>query len=182
MEKIYKYPVTPSQLFVGLPIVGLVIVLGTMSLMASRNLEDLPDRLFASGFGFFLLLISLWWLVLGFMRRIGAINVTVSDQQLRINNVLSAQSFNWDEITEFGTYRRLSGRIFIRVYYVKTKNETDRQIHVCNEFLDNINEFIDVVFQKARNARFSCVENIACIPFARKLRITRWDRDGKTAS
>jgi hypothetical protein len=181
MAKVYEYSVRPAEWMIGLPSAVTFIFIGTMMFGAGLALDQLPDQLVAVGLGLIFVLSGLSAMVLIFMRYAGAIHIAVADKELIIKNAFTTRSINWDDITEFGTYRCV-GRFPVRVFYVKTKARPDQQIRVGNQFLEEVDSFIDEVFRRATKARFRRVENNAYVPFTKKLRSLPWERNSQTWS
>jgi hypothetical protein len=173
MPKIYKYHYGSFQFMFGLLFVGLVALFGMMLLLAALSSENLSDRLVTMGLGLLFLFFSLRWVLLVF----GMFNVTTSDRGLIIRNALTTRSINWDEITEFGTHRRIACYQYVRVFYLKAKSYGDRKITVCGESIGDLDALLEEVFQKAVNARFVRIENLALIPFTRKMKTIPWKRN-----
>ena len=46
---------------------------------------------------------------------------------------------------------------------------------LCNQYLENLHGLVDVMFLKAINAKFVIVENVAWVPFTRKIERIPWD-------
>ena len=166
MPKIYKYHYSFFQFMFGLLFVGLMVLFGMMLLLAALSSENLSDRLVTIGLGLLFLSLPLRWVLLVF----GMFNVITSDRGLIIRNGLTTRSINWDEITEFGTYRQISNSC------------GDRKIKVCGESIGDLNALLEEVFQKAANARFVRIENLALIPFTRKMKTIPWRRDDGVGS
>ncbi|HMF47704.1 MAG TPA: hypothetical protein VK603_03610 [Candidatus Saccharimonadales bacterium] len=175
IEKVYKYPVTRGQLIIGLPLIG---TLGVLALIAGLSAEVLSDRMVAIGLG----LCFLWLPLYSLLAIFGVINVTTSSRGLTIKNALTTRSVNWEEVTEFGTYRRIGYQQYFTVFYLKANRYGDRKIHVCGPSIENINALLDEVFRKAVNARFVRIENEALIPFTRKMKIVPWIRDREASN
>lgn len=114
------------------------------------------------------------------MNLFGKIKVTTSERSLLIQNALSWHSINWEDITEFGTYKRIAHYPYLRVYYLKTKKYGDRKIQVCVESLQNLDKLIETVFLKATYATFLWIENIAVIPFTGRIEVIPWERKTRT--
>ena len=148
-------------------------MLAAMLFVAGSSAEALPDQMVPIGLGLLFLLLPLRWL----LHVLGVISVTTSGRGLTIKNVLTTRSVNWEEVTEFGTYRRIGYQQYFTVFYLKAIRYGDRKIHVCGPSIENINGLLDEVFQNAVNARFVRIENLAVIPFARKLKIVPWNRN-----
>ena len=176
MEKVYRYSHQGLRLIIALAIGVLLILLGIMMLRAGTNSEALPDRLLGTALGLLLLLASLWLLAGKWLRYVGFIKVVTDEGGLTIQNAFSNHSIKWEEITEFGTYIRRAGNVFVRIYYLKANKYRDREIVVCSRWIEDIGGLIDTIFQKALNARFLRIENTAIIPFTKKLQISRWER------
>jgi hypothetical protein len=141
-------------------------------LFAGLSSDNLSDRSLAIGLGLSFLSLPLYFLLLVF----GAFDVTTSDRDLTIKNALMTRSVNWDEISEFGTYKTLASNHYVRIFYLKANKFGDRRIRVCGDSIEDINGLINEIFRKAVNARFLRIENVALIPFTKKLRITPWAR------
>jgi hypothetical protein len=98
--------------------------------------------------------------------------VITIDRGLIIQNGLRKYSINWEDIAEFGTYKQWH----IRAYYLKAKKYGDRKVQVCTESLLELDELIETVLRKALNARFLWSENVAVIPFTRRIVVISWER------
>ena len=178
MPKIYKYHYSFFQFMFGLLFVGLMVLFGMMLLLAALSSENLSDRLVTIGLGLLFLSLPLRWVLLVF----GMFNVITSDRGLIIRNGLTTRSINWDEITQFGTYKQISIYQYVRVFYLKANSYGDRKIKVCGESIGDLNALLEEVFQKAANARFVRIENLALIPFTRKMKTIPWRRDDGVGS
>jgi hypothetical protein len=172
MKKVYKNPNRVARFLFVLPVAIIMLLFARMMLSAGINLEQLQDRLVAMGVGLLFLLIALWGLLDSSLHLVGAVKVITNDRSLTIQNVFSTHSINWEDITEFGTYKHWH----IRVYYLKTKRYGDRKIQVCTEYLQELDELIETVFLKATYAKCLWIENIAVIPFTRRIEIVPWER------
>jgi hypothetical protein len=180
MAKVYRYSVRPAEWAIGLPSLVLTILVGAMFFAAGLRLDELADQLVALGLGLLFLLGGLSATILLFVRHVGAIHIAVADKELIIKNAFTTRFINWEDITEFGTYRRVGPHYPVRVFYVKTKACPDQQIRVGNQFLEEVDSFIDEVFRRATNARFLRIENNAYVPFTKKLRSLPWERNSQT--
>jgi hypothetical protein len=165
--------VTRGQWVVGLLFSGLLGVLAVRLFIAGSSAEALPDQMVPIGLALLFLSCPLLWL----LHVRGVISVTTSRRGLTINNVLTTRSANWEEVTEFGTYRRIGYHQYFPVFYLKANRYGDRKIRVCWASIENIDGLLDEVFQKAVNARFVRIENLAVIPFTRKLKTVPWNRN-----
>lgn len=159
-----------------------MLVFAAMMLSAGIELEQLADRLVALGLGLLLLVFAFWAVFDSLLHLIGAVKVVTGDRSLTIQNTFTKHHIRWEEITEFGTYKRIAHYQYIRVYYVKAYRYGDRKIRVCGDSLQNLNELIETVFQKARNARFVWIENHAVIPFTRHMVTLPWKRETRNRS
>ena len=109
----------------------------------------------------------------------GKVLVSVNDKLLIVHNLFRTRQIAWSDIIEFGTDRRRSGRIFVRYFYVKLRGRPKKRIDICTDGLANLSELIDIVFQKATNAKFVIVNNVAWIPFTKEIEVlpwTQWDK------
>ena len=152
--------------------VGLVVCFAMLLLSAGLSSDNLSDRSIAIGLGLNFLLLPLYFL----LRVFGAVGVITSDHGLAIKNVLMTRSINWEEITEFGTYKTIAPNHYVRIFYLKANKFGDRRIRVCGDSIEDINGLINEIFRKAVNARFLRIENVALIPFTKKFKITPWAR------
>ena len=162
-------------MIVGLPLIG---TLGVLALVAGLSAEALSDRMVAIGLGVCFLWLPLYSLLAIF----GVINVTTSSRGLRIKNALTTRSVNWQEVTEFGTQRRIGYQQYFTVFYLKAKKYGDRKIRVCGASIENINGLLDEVFRKAVNARFVRTENEALITFTKRMKTVPWVRDREASN
>jgi hypothetical protein len=153
-------------------------VLAARLLVAGLSAEALPDQIVPIVLGLLFLLVPVCWLLLLFR----VISVTTSGRGLIIRNLLKTRSINWEEITEFGTYRRIGFQQYFTVFYLRANRYGDRKIRVCGASIENINGLLDEMFQKAVNARFVRIENVALIPFTRKMKIVPWIRDREASN
>ena len=144
---------------------------------AGWNADDISDRFVGLGLGVICLIVALRWLGAVSRHYLRIDPVTTSSSGVTISSLLTTKSIRWEDIAEFGTYRRLAGR-FVRMFYLKTKQD-EHEIRLCSESLEKINDLIDLVFQKARDARFVRIENIGVIPFVKKIKISPWDRNAE---
>jgi hypothetical protein len=172
MEKVYKYPNRVARILVVLPVAIIMLLFAGMMLSAGIHLERLGDRLVAMGIGLFILFFTLWRLLDSSLHLVGRVKVITNDQSLIIQNGLRKHAINWEDITEFGTYRHWH----IRAYYLRTRRYCDRKIPVCTESLQELDELIDAVFLKATYAKCLWIENIAVIPFTRRIKTIPWER------
>ena len=143
---------------------------------AGWNSDDNSNRFVGIGLGALSFTVALYWLGTVSRKFLRKDSVTTSSSGITIINVFTTMSILWEDIAEFGTYRRLVGRVFVRWFYLKTKQD-DHEIRLCTESLENVNELIDLVFQKAKDARFVRIDNIGVIPFIKKLQNRPWDRN-----
>ena len=146
-----------------------------MFVSAGWNSDRIADRFLGLGLGVLFSMALLYWVGIVSQQFLRRDPVTTSTSGVVIRTVFTTKSILWADIAEFGTYRRLSGR-FVRMFYLKT-TQNDHEIRLCNESLENINDLIDLVFQKARGARFVHIENIGVIPFIKKIQTRPWDRN-----
>jgi hypothetical protein len=175
MERRYRYHLSVAQIVFGSVIVGFISTAGWMCVLAGWKSRDISNRLLGIGLGALCLTIAIVWLSNVSRKFLRIYPVTTSSSGLKISTLFTTKSILWEDITEFGTYRRLAGRVFIRCFYLKTKQD-DREIRLCTDSLENVNDLIDVMFQTAKDARFVRIENIGAIPFIKKIQITLWDR------
>jgi hypothetical protein len=179
MEQIFKYPVTTSYWVFAIPVLILVALFGEMLFMAGFKSPSIPDQLVFSVIGFVFVIIPLLALILAWMRSVGLICVVCDDFGIQVKNVFRRVSVKWEEINEFGTYKTGFGAnpAVNRVFCLKAEKYGSRRIRVCDTTLEGLDELIDVIFHKAVNAKFLREENLAMIPFIKKLRIDRWERN-----
>jgi hypothetical protein len=149
--------------------------LGARFLIAGFDSTTVPDQFVVLAIGLFLIITPLWLLVFVWMQSIGFICVVCNDEGVRIRRFLRQVSANWQEIQEFGTYK-VSPK-GIRVYYLKARKFGDKRIVVCGNRLGDLDQLIDMIFQRAVNAKCLREENVAMIPFTKKLRIEQWKRN-----
>ena len=146
-----------------------------MCVLAGWNSDDTSNRFLGISLGALCFTVALVWLSNVSREFLRIDPVTTSSSGLTISTLFTSKSILWEDIAEFGTYRRLAGRVFVRWFYLKMKQD-DREIRLCTEALENVNDLIDLVFQKARSARFVRIENASLIPFIKKIQINPWDR------
>ena len=146
-----------------------------MCVLAGRNSDDISNRFLGISLGALCFTVALTWLSNVSRKFLRIDPVTKSKSGLTISTLFTTKSIPWEDIAEFGTYRRLAGRVFVRWFYLKTKQD-DREIRLCTEGLENLNDLIELVFQNARGARFVRIENASLIPFIKKIQINPWDR------
>ncbi len=175
MERRYRYRFSVAQVVLGWVFVGLMSTLVWMFVSAGWNSDHIADRFLGLGLGVLFSMAPLYWVGIVSQQFLRRYPVTTSRSGVIIRTVLKTKSILWEDIAEFGTYRRLAGR-FVRIFYLKTKQD-DHEIRLCSESLENISDLIDLVFQKARGARFVRIENIGVIPFIKKIEISPWDRN-----
>ena len=175
IERHYRYHLSVAHLIFGSVVVGLISIVGWMCVLAGWSSDDISNRFLGISLGALCFTIALVWLSSVSRKFLRIDPVTTSSSGLTISTLFTTKLILWEDIAECGTYRRLAGRVFVRWFYLKTKQD-DREMRLCNEWLEDVNDLIDLVFQKARSARFVRIENASLIPFIKKIQINPWDR------
>jgi hypothetical protein len=178
MERGYRYRISLLQIAFGSIYVGLIYILAWGFVSAGWNSDLVSDRLVGLGLGVLFSMAPVGWLGTVLLQFLRIAPVTTSGYGVTIRSLFKTKSIPWGDIAEFGTYRRLAGRVFVRLFYLKTKKD-DHKIRLCSDSLENVNDLIDSVFQYARDAHFVRIENIGVIPFLKKVQIRPWDRNAE---
>jgi hypothetical protein len=178
-EQFFKYRIKPSYWIVSIPVALILIPFGVMLIMAGLRSLTITEQFVPLAFGLLFVIFPFFGLVLAWMRSTGSICVVCNNEGVRIKNLFRMISANWEEILEFGTYKTGFGANpeLNRVYYLKARKYGGRRIRVCGKTLQDLDQLIDIIFQNAVNAKFLREENVAIIPFTKKLRIDHWERN-----
>jgi hypothetical protein len=104
--------------------------------------------------------------------------IVVSDGGFSINKQFESIDIRWDEIVEFGKYRR--GSAYNPGYwwfYFKLNKSVDNKINIGILDFKEKDELISTVFNKAPNAKFITLENTSWIPFVKRLKALQWNQN-----
>jgi hypothetical protein len=144
--------------------------------------EELVPKLVTGGIGLLISLSLAALLVRAIKTMMGTVNVVVTEQLLIVHDTFRTREIRWGDIAEFGTDKRACfyDRRFPRAFFVKGRGQPHQRIQICTEDLNNLREFIDLVFLKAATARFVIVENVAWIPFTKEVEVLPWAQHNKS--
>jgi len=106
--------------------------------------------------------------------------IVISDGSITINKQFGSMDVRWDEIVEFGKYRRRAsyGQGFW-CFYLKVNKSTDKKIEIGTLDFTERDELISTVFSKAPKAKFITLENTSWIPFVKRLEVLQWNQNEK---
>jgi hypothetical protein len=176
MNKTYIYP--RFNLFALLSSVVVICLLAMVVkgyFAEAVGAENLLPKLIAAIIGLFFAWCAAWILVTQVVTLAAIRKVITHAEAVTIQNLFSSRTIRWEDITEFGTYS-VGLQYRVRRFYLKTKSYGDEKIEVCTHYLDNLKDLIDTIFLRAVNADFVIVENLAWIPFTKRLQLVTWDR------
>ena len=176
MNKTYIYP--RFNLFALISSVGVIFLLAMVAkgyFAEVVGAENPISGLVAAIIGSFFAACCAWLLVMQVVNLAAVRKVITRDDSLIIQNLFSSRTIRWKDITEFGTYT-VGFQYRVRRFYLKSTERGDEKIEVCTHYLDNLKDLIDTIFLRAVNANFLIVENVAWIPFTKRLQLVPWDR------
>ena len=128
------------------------------------------------GFAVFLSLLSIYALFKIWQSRI--IKIVVSDGSFTINKQFESIDIRWDEILEFGKYRRRSAyNPGYWCFYFKLNKMVDKKIEIGTLDFKERDELISTIFDKATNAKFITLENTSWFPFVKRLKTLQWNQN-----
>jgi len=114
-----------------------------------------------------------YWLIFGE-------KIIVDDNGIRLIHSFNSKGFHWDEITEFGRFRRyfVSHRngLGLWSYYVKVQRLGEKQINISYENASMMEKLSPLIFKHARNAQFVTLNNVSKIPFIKKINKVPWNK------
>ena len=104
--------------------------------------------------------------------------IVVSDGSFTINKQFETMDIRWDEIVEFGKYRRGSAyNPGYWCFYFKLNKSVDEKIEIGLLDFKERDELISTIFKKAKNAKFVTLENTSWIPFVKRLKALQWNQN-----
>jgi|SRR5581483_923395 hypothetical protein len=178
MQKTFTYSDGwPWLLMLIVPMYFVLFMLARGYYVEAVRTEELLAKLVSLALGGSITLCGVWVFIESATNALGLRRIVVTDDLLSVQNLLHTRSILWGDIVEFGTYTcpgfywRYS---YPRRFYVKLYDRQDNRIEVCTEDLDNVRDFLDIVFQKAINARFVIVNNVAWVPFTKEIEVMPW--------
>jgi hypothetical protein len=169
MNRIYTYP--RFNLFALISSMGVIFLLAMVAkgfFAEAIDTQNLISRLVAAIIGLFFAACCGWIFVMEVVNLTALRKVITHDEDLTIQNLFSSRTILWGDIAEFGTYTA-GFQYRVRRFYLKSTQFGDEQIEVCTHYLDNLRDLIDTIFLKAVNANFVIMENVATIPFTKRL-------------
>ena len=82
------------------------------------------------------------------------LKVFTSKDGLTISNLLNSTHIRWDEIIEYGKYRRMFFGRKVWCFYVKSILLGDKKITVGFEYLKDVKALNNIIIKKAHGAKF----------------------------
>ena len=82
------------------------------------------------------------------------IKVITNENGITVTKLFSSISIKWDEIIEYGRYRRVLFKGKAWCFYVKSIFFLDKNIVVGLEYLGNFNELNNMIIKNAKGAKF----------------------------
>jgi hypothetical protein len=158
---------------------GLILIARGFLIDVSRS-DMLLHRLVNGLVGLICFLAALWIVIVYVVNIVGARQIIVCDELLILRHPLRNRIIHWQDIIEFGTYTANGAYTPNRFFYIKITSQPDKRIQVCNELLENLRDLIDIIFLKAINAKFVIVENVAWLPFTKKIQLARWNQHDRS--
>ena len=106
--------------------------------------------------------------------------IIVSDESIIINKQFASIDIRWDEIVEFGKYRRGSAyNPGYWCFYFKLNKLVDDKIEIGTLDFKERDELISTIFDKATNAKFITLDNTSWIPFVKRIETLQWNQNEK---
>jgi hypothetical protein len=170
MEKIFKYP-KRSYLFIGI----LVIIFFPLSkglIYESFPIENYAFSIISiSLVSFILYLVFITW-------QSSATVVKTTSEEITIKKPFKSISLKWNDIFEFGRFRKVSYPIGgYWCFYIKSREIDSQRILVATEKIKDVRALLATIFLKASNAKFVTICNLSKIPFHKNIEVTGWDKN-----
>ncbi len=170
MEKIFKYP-KRSYLFIGI----LVIIFFPLSkglIYESFPIENYAFSIISiSLVSFILYLVFITW-------QSSATVVKTTSEEITIKKPFKSISLKWNDIFEFGRFRKVAYPIGgYWCFYIKSREIDSQRILVATENIKDVRALIATIFLKASNAKFVTICNLSKIPFHKNIEVTGWDKN-----
>ena len=176
MNKTYIYPrFNPFGLIFSVGAICLLAMVVKGFFAEAVGAENLLPKLIDAIVGLFFAWCATWILVMQVATLAAVRKVITHDEVVTIQSLFSSRVIRWEDITEFGTYT-VGFQYRVRRFYLKIKNYGDEKIEVCTHYLDNLKDLIDTIFLRAVDANFVIMQNVARIPFTKRLQLVPWDR------
>ncbi len=174
MYKEFRYTICVILLFN-------VVITGVFGIYPYAVLRDaffseghlLPYKLIAT-------LIALAWILLAFIDyQSSMLRIIVTDRFIKLKRPFTSISMNWQDIVEVGTYRPGGVLRHSWVLYLRSKESGDTRYNFVISYLSTSNRrnLIDIILQKASNAKFVNLINRGWIPFFHRYEATPWGID-----
>jgi len=180
MNRIYIYP---RFNLLGLISAAVVIFLLAMVVKGffseAMVAPNATSSLIAAIVGLLFAACGIWIFVIQVVNLAALRKVITRDEDLIIQNLFSSRTIPWEDIVEFGTYT-VGFQYRVRLFYLKSMQFGDEKIEVCSHYLNNLKDLIDTIFLRAVKANFVITENVATIPFTKRLQVLPWDRNDQT--
>ena len=116
-------------------------------------------------------------LLVVFIFRILMTKIVISGHGISISRPFARNTISWDEIIEFGKYKRPGAYSSAWVFYVRTGEFEHKKIVLGTAGLVNVQEMVRGVFHYAHNARFVILMNSSMIPFIKNIQVIEWRLD-----
>jgi hypothetical protein len=104
--------------------------------------------------------------------------VKTTSEEITIKNPFKSTSLKWNDIFEFGRFRKVAypgGGYWC--FYIKGREIDAKRIIVATEYIMDVRALLATIFLKASNARFVTIHNLSRIPFHKNNEVTAWDKN-----
>ena len=179
--KIFMYRrLNVPQIIISLVSILVLFMIGLAYLSEIMRAEELATKMLNGALIVILLFLALTIVMENIITLLGLERNVITDDSLILKRPLRTRRIFWLDILEFGTYTKNGFNQPNRFFYLKVKSHPEKAFDVCDEYLPDIGEFIDLIFLKAINAHFVIVDNITWIPFMRRTKLLTWERYDKS--
>ena len=100
--------------------------------------------------------------------------ITIDNLGITCKSGFKKNHFEWPEISEFKKHEKGIGLWAGFRYYLSSDQAEKKNIKIADNNIENLEQLIDIVFEKAINAKFIKIENQARLPFFKSLQKSVW--------
>ena len=100
--------------------------------------------------------------------------IIVTDLGIALKTPFKSITLKWDEVIEFGKYRKM---FWTRgwAYYVKSLHDRDKRITLFTEHIMESAQLIETIRTRCAKASFVSHHNVAAMPFVRTMETIPWE-------